>query len=121
AMVPAATLGTLPARTAWPGWAALAGRGLPWQALLALCLASAADAGRAALVPGELVHQGQPLAGAGMLLTAGAAVAGIGVLGFGRMADRHSAGRILGLGALVLVAGSFASALAVGWAPAFVV
>jgi MFS family permease len=37
------------------------------------------------------------------------------------MADRHSAGRILGLGALVLVAGSFASALAVGWAPAFVV
>jgi predicted MFS family arabinose efflux permease len=120
-MLPIATIGTLPASTAWPGWTALAGRGLPWQALMALGLASAADAGRAALVPGELVHQGQPLAGAGMLLTAGAAVAGIGFLAFGRMADRHSAGRILGLGALVLVAGSFASALAVGWAPAFVV
>jgi MFS family permease len=120
-MLPVATLGVLPPRTAWPGWTALAGRGLPWQALLALGLASAADAGRAALVPGELVHQGQPLAGAGMLLTAGAAVAGIGFLAFGRIADRQSAGRVLGLGVLVLVAGSFASALAVGWAPAFVV
>ena len=88
---------------------------------MALGLASAADAGRAALVPGELVHQGEPLAGAGMLLTAGAAVAGIGFLAFGRLADRQSSTRILGLGVLVLVIGSFASALAVGWAPAFVV
>jgi MFS family permease len=120
-MLPVATLGVLPARTAWPGWTALAGRGLPWQAIMALGLASAADAGRAALVPGELVHQGEPLAGAGMLLTAGAAVAGIGFLGFGRLADRQSAMRILGLGVLVLVVGAFASALAVGWAPAFVV
>jgi MFS family permease len=120
-MLPVATLGVLPARTAWPGWTALAGRGLPWQALMALALASAADAGRAALVPGELVHRGEPLAGAGMLLTAGAAVAGIGFLVFGRLADRQSSTRILGLGVLVLVVGSFASALAVGWAPAFVV
>jgi MFS family permease len=120
-MLPVATFGSLPSRTPWPGWTGLAGRGLPWHALLALCLASAADAGRAALVPGELVHQGQPLAGAGMLLTAGAAVAGVGFLGFGRMADRHSASRVLGMGLIVLVAGCFASALAVGWAPAFVV
>ncbi|MBV9172991.1 MAG: hypothetical protein JOZ81_23255 [Chloroflexi bacterium] len=120
-MLPIATFAALPARSAWPGWTALAGRGLPWQALMALGLASAADAGRAALVPGELVHQGQPLAGAGLLLTAGAAVAGIGFLGFGRLADRQSSSRILGLGVLVLVIGSFASALAVGWAPAFVV
>jgi MFS family permease len=120
-MLPAAALGKLPPRTAWPGWTALMGRGLPWQALMALGLASAADAGRAALVPGELVHQGQPLAGAGMLLTVGAAVAGIGFLGFGRMADRQSASRVLGMGVLVLVIGAFASALAVGWAPAFVV
>jgi MFS family permease len=120
-MLPVAAFGKLPPRTnAWPGWTALAGRGLPWTALMALGLASAADAGRAALVPGELVHQGQPLAGAGMLLTAGAAVAGIGFLAFGRMADRQSSGRVLGLGVLVLVAGSFASAMAVGWAPAFV-
>lgn len=120
-MLPVATLGRLPERTSWPGWTALAGRGLPWHALMALGLASAADAGRAALVPNELVHQGEPLAGAGMLLTAGAAVAGIGFLAFGRMADRQSAGRVLGMGVIVLVAGSFASALAVGWAPAFVV
>ncbi len=71
-------------------------------------------------VPNELVRQGEPLAGAGMLLTAGAAVAGIGFLVFGRLADRQSSTRILGLGVLVLVVGSFASALAVGWAPAFV-
>ena len=120
-MLPVASLGVLPSRTSWPGWTALAGRGLPWQALMALGLASAADAGRAALVPGELVHQGQPLAGAGMLLTAGAAVAGVGFLAFGRMADRQSAGKVLGMGVVVLVIGSFASALAVGWAPAFVV
>lgn len=120
-MLPVATFGVLPRGTAWPGWTALAERGLPWQAIMALGLASAADAGRAALVPGELVHQGQPLAGAGMLLTAGAAIAGLGFLGFGRLADRQSAARVLGLGVLVLVLGSFASALAVGWAPAFVV
>ena len=120
-MLPVATFGNLPARSAWPGWTALAGRGLPWQALLALGLASAADAGRAALVPGELVHQGEPLAGAGMLLTFGAAVAGIGFLAFGRMADRQSPRRVLGMGVLVLVIGSFASAVFVGFAPAFVV
>ena len=120
-MLPIATFGKLAPRAAWPGWTALASRGLPWQALMALGMASAADAGRAALVPGQLVHQGQPLAGAGMLLTVGAAVAGIGFLAFGRMADRHSASRILGMGAIVLVAGSFASALAVGWAPGFVI
>jgi MFS family permease len=120
-MLPIATFGKLPPRTAWPGWTALASRGLPWQALMALGLASAADAGRAALVPGELVHQGQPLAGAGLLLTAGAAVAGIGFLIFGRIADRQSPRRVLGLGVCVLVIGSFASALAVGWAPGFVV
>jgi MFS family permease len=120
-MLPIATFGKLPQGTSWPGWLAVWNRGLPWHALMALGLASAADAGRAALVPSELVHQGQPLAGAGMLLTAGAAVAGIGFLAFGRMADRHSAGRVLTLGLCVLVAGCFASALAVGWAPAFVV
>jgi len=120
-LLPIAMFGKLPPRTAWPGWTALAGRGLPWQALMALGLASAADAGRAALVPGELVHQGQPLAGAGMLLTAGAAVAGLGFLAFGRIADRQSPRRILGLGVCVLVVGCFTSALAVGWAPAFVV
>lgn len=56
-----------------------------------------------------------------MLLTAGAAVAGIGFLVFGRLADRQSASRVVGMGVLVLVAGSFASALALGYAPAFVV
>jgi MFS family permease len=119
-MLPVATFAALPTRTAWTGWTTLAGRGLPWLALAALGLASAADAGRAALVPGELVHQGQPLAGAGMLLTAGCAVAGLGFLVFGRMADRLSAQHVVGAGVLILVAGSFASALAVGWAPAFV-
>jgi MFS family permease len=120
-MLPVATFGALPPRTAWPGWTALAGRGLPWQALAALGLASAADAGRAALVPSALVHQGQPLGDTGMLLTAGCAVAGLGFLVFGRMADRHSARRVVGAGVLMLVGGSFASALAVGFAPAFVV
>ena len=120
-MLPVATFGALPPRTAWPGWSTLFGRGLPWLPLMALGLASAADAGRAALVPGELVHHGEPLAGAGLLLTAGAAVAGLGFLIFGRMADRQSASRVVGLGVLVLVAGSFASALAIHWAPAFVV
>jgi MFS family permease len=120
-MLPPATFGRLPQRSPWPGWSALASQGLPWQALAALGLASAADAGRAALVPSELVHQGQPLAGAGLLLTVGCAVAGIGFLGFGRMADRLSAERVIGAGVLVLVLGSFASALATGFAPAFVV
>src|SRR5229473_1327806 len=119
-MLPIATLGALPPRTAWAGWSALAGRGLPWQALAALGLASAADAGRAALVPNELLNHGQPLAEAGMLLTAGCAVAGLGFLVFGRMADRQSARRVMGVGVAVLVVGSFASALAVGWSPAFV-
>jgi predicted MFS family arabinose efflux permease len=120
-MLPVATFGTLPTRTPWPGWAALAGRGLPWQALAALGLASAADAGRAALVPNELVHHGQPLGDVGMLLTAGCAVAGLGFLVFGRMADRQSAKRVVAAGVAVLVVGSFASAFVVGWAPAFVV
>src|SRR5579859_921443 len=119
-MLPVATLGPLPPRTAWAGWSALAGRGLPWQPLAALGLASAADAGRAALVPNELLNHGQHLAEAGMLLTAGCAVAGLGFLVFGRMADRHSASRVVGVGVAVLVIGSFASALAVGWTPAFV-
>jgi MFS family permease len=119
-MLPIATFGALPSQTPWPGWATLAGRGLPWQALAALGLASAADAGRAALVPNELIHQGQPLAQAGMLLTAGGAVAGLGFLFFGRIADRQAAHRVIGAGVLVLAVGSFASALLVGWAPGFV-
>src|SRR6266851_5575653 len=76
-MLPIASLGPLPPRTAWAGWSALAGRGLPWQALAALGLAS--------------------------------------------IADRQSARRVIGVGVAVLVVGSFASALAVGWSPAFVV
>jgi MFS family permease len=119
-MLPVATFGTLPPRTAWAGWTALAGRRLPWLALAALGLASAADAGRAALVPNELLNHGQPLAEAGMLLTAGCTVAGLGFLVFGRMADRQSTGRVVAAGVMVLVVGSFASAVAVGWAPAFV-
>src|SRR5258708_25481467 len=97
-MLPIATFGALPPRTAWAGWSALAGRGLPWQALAALGLASAADAGRAALVPNELLNHGQPLAEAGMLLTAGCAVAGLGFPVFGRMADRQSTRRVIGAG-----------------------
>jgi MFS family permease len=119
-MLPVATLGELPSRTAWPGWTALAGRGLPWLALGALGLASAADAGRAALVPNQLVRHGEPLGDVGMLLTVGCAIAGVGFLAFGRVADRWSANRVVGAGVLVLVGGSFASALTVGWAPAFV-
>jgi MFS family permease len=120
-MLPVATFGMLPPRTAWPGWTTLAGRGLPWQALAALGLASAADAGRAALVPNVLVRQGEPLGDVGLLLTAGCAVAGLGFLVFGRMADRQTASRVIGLGVVLLALGSFASALAVGWAPAFVI
>jgi MFS family permease len=119
-MLPVATLGELPSRTAWPGWTALAGRGLPWLALGGLGLASAADAGRAALVPNQLVRQGEPLGDVGMLLTVGCAIAGVGFLAFGRVADRWSANRVVGAGVLILVGGSFASALTVGWAPAFV-
>src|SRR5690348_13218129 len=37
-MLPVATFGALPPRTAWPGWSALVSRGLPWQALAALGL-----------------------------------------------------------------------------------
>jgi MFS family permease len=121
AMLPVASFGALPPRTAWPGWSALAGRGLPWQALGALGLASAADAGRAALVPSQLIREGQALGEVGMLLTAGSAVAGIGFLAFGRMADSSSASRVTGAGVLILVLGSFACALTAGFAPAFVV
>ncbi len=119
-MIPVATFGELPARTAWPGWAVLAGRGLPWEALAALGLASAADAGRAALVPSELVRQGEPLGDVGMLLTLGCAIAGVGFLAFGKLADKYSARRVIGAGVMILVIGSFASALATGWAPGFV-
>jgi len=48
-MLPVATFGKLPPRTAWTGWTVLAGRGLPWLALAALGLASAADAGRGSI------------------------------------------------------------------------
>ena len=119
-MLPIASLGTLPNRTPWPGWSAVAGRGLPWLALAALGVASAADAGRAALVPNQLVRQGEPLGDVGLLLTVGCAVAGIGFLAFGRVADRWSANRVVGAGVLVLVLGSFAAAVTVAWAPAFV-
>ncbi len=119
-LFPVATFGQLPPRTVWPGWAVLAGRGLPWEALAALGLASAADAGRAALVPSELVRQGEPLGDVGMLLTVGCAIAGVGFLAFGRMADKYSTRRVIGIGVMVLVVGSFASALATGWAPGFV-
>jgi MFS family permease len=120
-LLPVATLGRLPARTPWPGWVAVAGRGLPWLALLALGLASAADAGRAALVPNALLRQGLPLGEAGMLLTVGAAVAGGGFLLFGRLADRQAARRVIAVGGGVVVLGSFAAAATVGDAPAFVV
>jgi MFS family permease len=117
---PVATFGELPARTTWPGWAVLAGRGLPWAALAALGLASAADAGRAALVPSLLVREGEPLGGVGMLLTFGCAIAGVGFLAFGKLADKYSARRVIGAGVMILVCGSFASALATGWAPGLV-
>src|SRR2546423_6572227 len=105
-MLPVASLGQLPPLSSWPGWTALVGRGLPWQALAALGLASAADAGRAALVPNELLSHGQPLAQAGMLLTAGCAVAGLGFLMFGRLADRQSASRVVRVGVAVPGGGS---------------
>lgn len=120
-LIPVATFGELPPRTTWPGWAVLAGRGLPWEALAALGLASAADAGRAALVPSELLRDGQPLGDAGLLLTFGCAIAGVGFLMFGRIADKYSSRRVIGAGVMVLVVGSFLSALSTGWAPGFVV
>ncbi|HEY3058358.1 MAG TPA: MFS transporter [Chloroflexota bacterium] len=120
-LLPVATFGALPPRTAWQGWAVLAGRGLPWKALAALGLASAADAGRAALVPSELVRTGQPLGDAGLLLTVGCAVAGFGFLAFGRLADKRSVNTVVSAGVAVLVCGSFLSALSTGWAPGFVV
>ena len=119
-MVPVAAVGQLPPRTPWPGWSAVAGRGMPWHALAALGLASAADAGRAALVPNELVRPGEPLGDVGMLLTAGAAVAGVGFLLFGRVADRWPSSRVVGAGVAVLVVGSFGAALSVSFAPLFV-
>jgi MFS family permease len=120
-MLPVATFGSLPLRTPWPGWSVLAGRGLPVQALMALGLASAADAGRAALVPNVLVRQGQPLGDVGLMLTVGCAIAGVGFLAFGRMADRQSANRVIGAGVVVLIVGSFGAAIVTGFAPAFVV
>src|SRR5204862_4487203 len=119
-MLPVASFGQLPPRTAWSGWAVLAGRGLPWEALAALGLASAADAGRAALVPSELVRQGQPLGDVGMLLTVGCAIAGVGFIAFGKLADKYSTRRVISAGVMVLVVGSFAEALSTGWAPGFV-
>ena len=47
-------------------------------------------------------------------------MAGVGFLVFGRVADRWPSSRVVGAGVAVLVLGSFAAALAVGWAPAFV-
>jgi MFS family permease len=120
-LVPTALRGALPPPTPWPGWSAVAARGLPWQALAVLALASAADAGRAAIVPTELVRDGLSLADTGFLLGAAAAVAGVGFLAFGHLADRHSPGRVLGAGLLVLVAGSFAAAEVAGWSLAYAV
>lgn len=115
-VIPVAWRGPLPDRRPWPGWAVLAGRGLPWVALIALGLASAADAGRAALVPAELVRDGLSPASVGFLLAAGAALAGPGFLLFGRLADRQAPNRVLGAGLALLVLGAFATALAVNWA-----
>ncbi len=120
-LVPIAWRAPLPAPQPWPGWATLTGRGLPWQALTVLVLASAADAGRAALVPAELVRRGLPLGEIGLLLGAGCAVAGIGFLAFGRLADHQSPARVLGAGLGVLVAGSFAAALVAHWVFAYAV
>jgi MFS family permease len=56
-----------------------------------------------------------------MLLTGGCAVAGVGFLAFGRIADHQPARRVIALGVGVLVIGSFAAALTESDAPAFVV
>jgi MFS family permease len=67
-----------------------------------------------------LIREGQPLGDVGMMLTVGCAIAGIGFLVFGRMADKSSSRRVIGAGVMVLVIGSFAAALSTGWAPGFV-
>jgi MFS family permease len=118
-LLPEATTGPLPTSSPWPGWGSLLRRGLPWQALAALALASAADAGRAALVPAQLVSHGLDLADIGLLLGAGSSIAGIGFLAFGRLADRAPSARVLGVGLLVLTMGSFGSAMTTAWSPAF--
>lgn len=113
------SLGPLPVPTPWNGWRTLLHKGLPWQALAALALASAADAGRAALVPSELIGRGLALSDVGLLLGLASSVAGVGFLFFGRMADRRPAVQVLGVGLLVLVLGSFSSAVSTSWSPAF--
>ncbi len=110
-LLPTVLWGHLPPPSEWAGWSVLAGRGLPWKALVALGLASAADAGRAALVPTALVRDGMSLADTGFLLAVAAALAGAGFIAFGRLADRHSPTRVLGAGLVVLVVGSFVGAL----------
>lgn len=120
-LVPTGLRGRLPSPSPWPGWSAVLSRGLPWQALAVLALASAADAGRAALVPTELVRDGLSLADTGFVLGAAAALAGTGFLAFGHLADRQSPSRVLGAGLLVVVAGSFAAAEVAGWTLAYAV
>jgi MFS family permease len=120
-LVPTALRGPLPPPSPWPGWSAVLSRGLPWQALAVLALASAADAGRAALVPTELVRDGLSLADTGFVLGAAAALAGGGFLAFGHLADRSSPARVLGAGLMVVVAGSFAAAEVAGWSLAYAV
>jgi MFS transporter len=120
-LVPTGLRGRLPPPSPWPGWSAVLSRGLPWQALAVLALASAADAGRAAIVPTELVRDGLSLADTGFVLGAAAALAGTGFLAFGHLADRHSPSRVLGAGLLVVVAGSFAAAEVAGWSLAYAV
>ena len=120
-LVPTALRGQLPPPSPWPGWSAVVSRGLPWQTLAVLALASAADAGRAALVPTELVRDGLSLADTGFVLGAAAAMAGTGFLAFGHLADKYSPSRVLGAGLLVVVAGSFAAAEFAGWSLAYAV
>jgi MFS family permease len=120
-LFPTALRGQLPPPSPWPGWSAVLSRGLPWQALAVLALASAADAGRAALVPTELVRDGLSLADTGFVLGAAAALAGTGFLAFGHLADRYSPSRVLGSGLIVVVVGSFAAAQFAGWSLAYAV
>jgi MFS family permease len=120
-LVPTALRGQLPPPSPWPGWSAVLSRGLPWQALAVLALASAADAGRAALVPTELVQDGLSLADTGFVLGAAAALAGTGFLAFGHLADKYPPSRVLGAGLLVVVGGSFAAAEFAGWSLAYAV
>lgn len=119
AALPIARRGHLPSATQWPGWAALAGRGVPWLALGALALASAADAGKAALVPTQMVQRGLPLAEVGLLLGVGSAVAGTGFIAFARLAERQTPLRVIGSGLLVLALGSVAAILAADWSFAY--